>query len=135
MLLTGKRVFIVEDNAGNLAVMQTILKLEGATIFFERWGRDTYQRLLTAMPVDIILLDLMLPDGISGYDVFDTIRTFPALTAIPVVMVSAADPDLEMGKARQKGLQGYISKPIRAASFGRHIANAIGGKQVWAPTG
>ncbi len=131
MLLTGKRIFIIEDNPGNLAVMQTILTLEGANVFFERWARDTCERLLSALPVDVILLDLMLPNGVSGYEVFDTFRAVPELSAIPVVIVSAADPDYEMKTAREKGMNGFISKPIRSATFAQSIASVIAGKQVW----
>jgi CheY-like chemotaxis protein len=131
MILTGKRVFIIEDDAGNLAVMQTILTLEGATVVFERWARNTCERLLTTLPIDVILLDLMLPNGINGYEVFDMFRAIPELATIPVVIVTAADPDHEMKVAREKGMNGFISKPIGSATFAQNIASVIAGKQVW----
>jgi two-component system cell cycle response regulator DivK len=135
MLLEGKRVFVIEDNPGNLAVMQTILSQHGASVYFERWGHDTCRQLLAAAPIDIILLDLMLPKGVSGYDVFEAIQAEPELARIPVVMVSAADPDHEMEKARQKGFSGFIGKPIRLNTFGHYVASVIGGERVWAPVG
>jgi adenylate cyclase len=131
MLLNGKRIFIVEDNAGNLAIMQTILDQHGAKIFFERWGRNTCERLRAALPIDLILLDLMLPDGVTGYQVFDAIQAFPDLAQIPVVLVSAADVGEERETAMSKGLKGFISKPIRVTTFARFIVEAIEGKQVW----
>jgi len=135
MLLNQKRVFVVEDNPGNLAVMQTILTQQGATVFFERWGQDTCRRLLDALPIDIILLDLMLPNGISGYDVFSAIKAVPELASVPVVIVSAADPDHEMDKARRMGFSGFIGKPVRLNTFGHYVASVIQGQHVWAPAG
>jgi CheY-like chemotaxis protein len=135
MLLNHKRVFVVEDDPGNLAVMQTILTQQGATVFFERWGQNTSRRLLDALPIDIILLDLMLPNGMSGYDVFDAIQAVPELAGVPVVIVSAADPDHEMEKARRKGFSGFIGKPVRLNTFGHYVASIIGGQYVWTAAG
>jgi len=131
MLLNRKRIFIVEDNAGNLAIMQTILDQHGAKVFFERWGRNTCDRLRAVLPIDLILLDLMLPDGVTGYQVFDTIQLLPDLAHIPVVLVSAADVDAERETAMRKGLRGFISKPIRVTTFARFVVDAIEGNQVW----
>ena len=74
MLLQNKRVFIVEDDAGNLAVASVYLRQQGALVSYERWGRETAQAILAQMPIDIILMDLMFPNNVSGFDVFDQIR-------------------------------------------------------------
>ena len=66
MLLKDKRVFILEDHAGNLAVMLTLLQGEGAVTKHDRWGKETVSRLQAFAPVDIILLDLMVSEPISG---------------------------------------------------------------------
>src|SRR5438874_13559019 len=96
MLLKNKRIFIVEDNTGNLAIASIYLENQGAKIKFERRGVRTPEAILQQMPIDLILTDLMLPNGISGFDIFDQIRQVPVLAAIPVVVVSSADPDTAM---------------------------------------
>ena len=63
MLLKGKRIFLTEDNLTNRSVIQLLLERDGAIFAFERWGTETTERLQKFAPVDIILLDLMLPDG------------------------------------------------------------------------
>lgn len=133
MILKGKRVFIVEDEVKNLSVVSTILQSSGATIVVERLGKDASQKLLKSLPIDVILMDIMLPYGVSGYDVVKEIRSVPELAQIPVVAVSAADPNIEMEKARLQGFNGFISKPIRINTFSRHIADIISGNQVWLP--
>lgn len=130
MSLKNAHIFIIEDNAGNLAIASIYLENQGAKIKFERRGVNTPQAILKALPIDLILTDLMLPKGISGFDVFDQIRQIPELANIPVVAVSAADPDVAMATARKKGFAGYISKPI-TPQIVLHIADILDGKQVW----
>lgn len=131
MLLQNKRVFIVEDDAGNLAIASVYLREHGASVFYERWGRETAQTILRHLPIDVILMDLMFPNNVSGFDVFDTIRLVPELAHIPIVAVSASDPDSAMPKALAKGFCGFISKPV-SPRLAKHIATVINGKKVWA---
>ena len=132
MILKDKRIFYFDDDINNRAVVQTILEQSGAKFAFERWGGpQALTRLREFMPVDLILLDLMFPRGISGYDVYDAIRQDPQFAAIPVVIVSAADPSIEMPRARRKRLDGYISKPIDVFAFPRLLAGFFEGQSVW----
>ncbi|MDJ0754956.1 MAG: response regulator [Ardenticatenaceae bacterium] len=131
MLLKDKRVFVVEDDPSNLAVISSILKNNGAYISYDQWGDTTLDKLRDMTRVDIILLDLMLPGGGSGYDVFEAIRVVPELADIPIVVVTASDPDIEMSKARDKGLNGYISKPLNRLQFPKQIAAVLNGEEVW----
>ena len=132
MVLTGKCIFIIEDNVTNATIMKVILQANGAKVFIDRWGRDPLARIREVGQVDLIIMDLMLQHGVSGYEVFDVLRTDPTLAKIPVVIVSASDPALELNKARQKGFCGYISKPIDNLTFARTVASIIEGKSVWA---
>ncbi len=130
MLLSHKRIFMIEDDTSNLAVAMAHLRSQGANVMYERWGTGTPELLLRSLPLDVILLDLMLPNGVSGFDVFDQIKQVPELQAIPVIVISAADPDEAMPKARKKGLSGFIAKPI-SIYIGKYIADVLKGKQVW----
>jgi len=133
MPLTAKHIFIVEDNVGNRSIMLTILQMAGAKTSFDQWGRQTVERLQKAGDVDMILMDLMLPNGLTGYDVFDQIKAIPELSNIPVVIVSASDPNVEMKKARAKGFQGFIPKPI-SYNFPITLAAILAGQQIWGYT-
>jgi CheY-like chemotaxis protein len=132
MLLSNKHIFIVEDNAVNAGIILTILQMQGATTHFDRWGTHTVHRLKDLPKVDLILMDLMLPNKVSGYDVYDQIKTIPALADIPVVIVSASDATAEMNKAREKGFRGYIPKPIDFTTFAKAIAYVLEGNVFWA---
>jgi CheY-like chemotaxis protein len=130
MLLKNRRIFIVEDNAAYIAIASIYLRYEGAIVESERWGRNVPDAILKQLPIDVILLDLILSRNTSGFDIFDQIRRVPQLTTIPIIAVSAADPDVAMPQARQKGFSGFISKPI-SASIVKHVAAVLEGKDVW----
>lgn len=131
MLLKDKFIYIVEDNTQNRVVFQMSLVLTGARVEFERWGRDAVTRLEGFRRVDLIILDLMLHNGVSGYDIFDEIRGLPQYDSIPIVAVSAAEPAIALPKTKLKGFSGFISKPIDDSLFPRQIAQILAGEQVW----
>lgn len=135
MQLKDKRVFIVEDNLANRAITQMLLERHGASTAIERTGAQAVSKLQEFAPVDVILLDLMLPDGVSGFDIYDAIRQMDAFKAVPVVVVSASDPAETMPQARRKGFAGFISKPIDFNHFPEQIARIIEGEHIWAEGG
>jgi CheY-like chemotaxis protein len=132
MLLANKRIFMVEDNLDNKAITQTLLEREGAKVVSDRWGVDVIDRLKKFAPADLILLDLMLPRGISGFDIYQEIRQLAQFDGVPVAAISAADASTAIPKAQAMGMAGFISKPINFRLFTQQIRWIIDGKAVWA---
>ncbi len=136
MLLQDKTVFLVEDDAVSLAVIKMLLEKEGARVPFDHVGSRTIDQLLDILSahqfkIDLILLDLKLLHGISGYDVLKAIRALPSLTCTPVIAFTAADPDEEIPKARAAGFTGYLTKPIDRSHFIQDLAVILDGKPIW----
>lgn len=131
MLLKSKRIFLVEDNVANRAIEQMLLEQQGARTAIDRWGMETILRLRAFMPVDIILLDLMFPNDITGYDIFAEIRDHREFDNIPIVAVSASDPSEAVAKTRELGFAGFISKPVNFDLFAQQIADILEGKPGW----
>jgi CheY-like chemotaxis protein len=129
--LLNKRIFIVEDNLANRAITQMILERHGAKTAIECYGTDTLTKLQAFMPVDLILMDLMLPDGVSGFDVTDTIRQQGDFGHVPIVVLSAADPAETMPIAKAKQMAGFISKPIDFDTFPQQLQRILNGEEIW----
>lgn len=130
-LLQGKRILIVEDNVTNMAVYNVLLRKSGALIIQDFMNADTVHMLIQRLPIDVILMDLMLRNGVSGYTLIELIKAQPQLAAIPVIAVSASDPEIEIPKAQASGFAGFIGKPIEPMLFPGQIADCIAGKPVW----
>lgn len=133
-VLEQKRIFIVEDDISNMAVYSVALSSNGASVIQDAWNSSTIELLRRTLPVDIILLDLMLRRGVSGYDIFDEIKADPELAKIPVIAVSASDPEIEIPRAKSKGFVGFIGKPISLLNFPLQVAACIKGEQLWLTT-
>jgi CheY-like chemotaxis protein len=129
--LAGKRIFIVEDDVSNMAIFAASLKGGGATVVQDYWNDETLRLLKQHLPIDAILLDLRLRYGISGYDIFAQLQAEPELARIPVVIVSASDPDVEIPRAKASGFAGFIRKPIKLLEFPKQIARCIQGQPLW----
>lgn len=129
--LAGQHIFIVEDHLENQIITQLALEDTGAELMFESWGQETIKKLREFMPVHLILMDLMLPKGLTGYDIFDVIRTKAEFDSIPIVAVSAADAAVAVPKCQKRGFAGFIAKPIDEESFSSQLLDVMNGKPVW----
>ncbi len=122
---------MVEDKLENRAIMQLLLEREGVKTAFERWGTDTMAQLRKFAPVDLILLDLNLPNNVTGYDVFTMIRAESQFAHVPVVAVSATDPAVAIPRARELGFAGFIAKPLDFELFPKQIISILQHERVW----
>lgn len=129
--LTGKRIFIVEDNSHNRIVYQLSLGMEGAFISFDRWGHEAIDKLKKSHQWDLIILDLMLKAGTSGFDIFEQIRQMSQFNHVPVVAISASEPAIAIPKAQTMGFDGFISKPIDEEIFVDQIVRILNGEKIW----
>ena len=130
-ILQDKHIFIVEDDEKNILVMLSLLRKHGAIVQVDWWARGHPHHLASALPIDLIILDLMLLHGRTGFDAFDEIRQITALNDVPIVAVSAMDISIALAKTRAQGFSGFISKPIDFNLFPQQIAALIAGDEVW----
>jgi two-component system cell cycle response regulator DivK len=129
-------VLVVEDNPDNLFIVLELLRAKvrvrhcagGST------GRQLFTMIeaLPGQPVDIILLDLQLPQE-DGYTVLRRIRERPQLAAARVVAMTANVMIDDVERARAAGFDGFIGKPIDLRRFPLQIARILRGESVWEP--
>lgn len=86
---------------------------------------------LNTPPLDLVLLELTLSGGLTGYDFLAGIRAHPLLCHIPVVALSALDPQVEIPKAQAAGFNGFIGRPIAFEEFADCLLDILNRRQVW----
>ena len=108
--MAGERILIVDDNSVNLKLMRVLLAGEGYTV---RTAADAEEALtvLREFAPRLILMDIQLP-GIDGYEATRRIKADPALSAIPIIVVTSYALSGDPGKARAAGCDAYVSKPF-----------------------
>ena len=117
------RVLIVEDDPEARKVLSLILKLDGYEISTAPGGAEAVQVMTTMIP-DLLLLDVMMPD-MDGYQVCGWVRSNPATTAVPVVMLSGkADPE-SVARGLEVGADEYLSKPISPSKLSAQLRSVL----------
>jgi EAL domain-containing protein (putative c-di-GMP-specific phosphodiesterase class I)/CheY-like chemotaxis protein len=102
-------VLVVEDDRSIRTLVCQLLALEGIAAL-EAEDAAGAMNQLSAHPVDLVLLDVALP-GVTGYSVLEEIRHTPALSPLPVLLLTAGGPGhLVAGLAA--GADDYIAKPF-----------------------
>lgn len=72
---------------------------------------DALLRAVATRVPDLFLLDIML-DGMDGYEILEALRRAPDTCAIPVIMVSAKDSEIDKVRGLNLGADDYLSKPF-----------------------
>jgi two-component system response regulator RegX3 len=103
------RVLIVEDEESFADPLAFLLRKEGFTTAVAATGQTALEEF-DRNGADIVLLDLMLP-GMSGTDVCKALRT---RSAVPVIMVTARDSEIDKVVGLELGADDYVTKPYSA---------------------
>jgi adenylate cyclase len=103
-------ILVVDDNEENRDMLARRLRRQGYEVLTATGGRPGLD-LLARTPVDLVLLDVMMPD-LDGYAVLQRIKGDPALRDIPVLMISALDELDSVARCIQLGAEDYLGKPF-----------------------
>jgi two-component system, sensor histidine kinase and response regulator len=103
------RILAVDDTRDNLILVQTILESEGYEIDLVTDGIKALKQVEKSPP-DLILLDVMMP-GMDGYEVTRRIRKNPALSYIPILLITAFH-ESSVVEGLDAGADDFIRKPF-----------------------
>ena len=118
METTPRRILLIEDNPGDVRLIQELLTESKYGIFTVISARRLSEGLdkLAKETVDLVLLDLNLPKK-DGREVLAEIKTDEKLRAIPVVILTTSDAEDDVAKAYQMYANCYVRKPIDLNRF------------------
>ena len=103
-------ILIVEDDPDQLALADLRVSMAGYRVRVAASVNGFLQALVDEGAPDLLLLDVMLPDG-DGFNVLAKMRRHQALGSLPIVMLTARnDPD-DIGRGLVLGADGYVTKP------------------------
>jgi len=110
--ISTHRALVVEDNEHVLYMLDFILSRAGYDVIGVDNGRDAQASIDSIEPVDIVVLDLMLP-YVSGYQLITNIRDDPEWQHTPIIVVSGKVLEEDIVKALDLGANDYVTKPFR----------------------
>jgi DNA-binding response OmpR family regulator len=109
----SQRILIVEDDPSILRGIELNLQLEGYRTATATDG-PTALEVLEREPVDLMVLDIMLPH-LSGYQVCEKARA--AGHRLPIVLLSARSAEIDIVRGLELGADDYVTKPFRVAEL------------------
>ena len=115
-----EHILVVEDDAQIRNFICFTLEAEGYVCVAAATAEEA-MRLMAAEPIDLMLLDLGLPD-LDGTEVIRRLRTW---SEMPVIVVSARDQDKEKVAVLDLGADDYLTKPFSASELLARIRVAL----------
>jgi phosphate regulon transcriptional regulator PhoB len=105
-----KRVLIIEDDKDIVELVRYNLANEGFEVGSAGDGSSGLAQLRKAPP-DLLLLDLMLPK-MPGLEVCKEVRRDPALSRLPILMLTARGEEADRVVGLEMGADDYVTKPF-----------------------
>lgn len=93
----NKNILIVEDDPGILTVYTEKLKVEGFAVTSAKTGKEGLTLIKKVKP-DLVLLDIMLPGELNGFDVLESIKKDEELKGIPVIVLTNVGDEEKVAK-------------------------------------
>ena len=115
-MIDQAKILIVDDSADIVEFLADLLKATGYAIYTAGSGPEALEQIERERP-DLVLLDVMMPN-MTGHEVCRKIRENPATVFLPVVMLTAADANVEWIRGIEAGADDFLkqaAKPSRTA--------------------
>ena len=127
--IEAKRILIVDDNVDAANSLAEMLQIDGHSTEVVYTGKDALSCAF-ARPVDVILLDIGLPD-MNGYEVASRMR--PKIGPVQLIALTGYGQAEDVRRATDAGFDAHLIKPVDFDELERIIA-AFGKAKPWETT-
>jgi len=95
----------------NIFALTAAMEDRHMQVIFAENGREGVQLLEDQGDVDIVLMDIMMPE-MDGYEAIEKIRSNPVFQKLPIIALTAKAMKHDREKCIEAGASDYISKPV-----------------------
>ena len=117
-----RRLLVVDDSITTRALIKSILEEAGYEVSSARDGAEAF-RMLSEHPHELVVSDVQMP-RMDGFALTQAIRRAPALSRIPVVLVTALETEADRRRGLDAGANAYLGK---SAFDQRVLLDVVGG--------
>jgi CheY-like chemotaxis protein len=121
---TQTLILLVEDDPDQMTLGQLRLRLSGYQVRTVERAKHLSRTLREDRRPDLVLLDVMLPDG-DGFELLAKLRASPEFATLPVVMLTAKTELADIHKGLGFGADGYITKPYSKTQLEEVISRVL----------
>jgi CheY-like chemotaxis protein len=109
--LESKKVLIVDDDIRNIFAMASVLERYDMEVIYAENGRDGIEKLKSNKDIDLVLMDIMMPD-MDGYETMQAIRSMSRFKTLPIIALTAKAMQGDREKCLEAGASDYVPKPV-----------------------
>ena len=107
----AKKVLIVDDDVRNVFALTSVLERRGMSVVYAENGREGIAALAQNTDVDLVLMDVMMPE-MDGYATTEAIRATPRFATLPIIALTAKAMQGDREKSLASGASDYVTKPV-----------------------
>ena len=126
--MSNGRALIVDDNKVNRMLLRRGLVEQGVLVIEAEDGKQALDTLATE-PVDVILLDLLMP-VLDGYATLERIKADEGLRHLPVIVITAVEDLESVVRCIELGATDYLPKPFNAQLLRARVNASLAGKRL-----
>jgi two-component system KDP operon response regulator KdpE len=104
------KILVVEDQPRVVRLVSEVLKAVGYQVLAAGDGKRALEMVSLEQP-DLVLLDILLPGSMDGYEICRQLREF---STVPVIMLTAKAGDADVLTGFDAGADDYLTKPFNA---------------------
>ena len=105
------RILVVDDLAPNRTLLDVKLSAEYYDVLTAASGEEALE-IASKERLDLIMMDVIMPGGINGFEATKRLKADPALHHVPVIMVTALEETKDRIRGLEAGADDFITKPI-----------------------
>ncbi|HXU43852.1 MAG TPA: response regulator [Burkholderiales bacterium] len=117
-------ILLVEDDPDQSALAELRLTMAGYQVHSVDRAKALSSYLRQQKRPDLLLLDVMLPDG-NGFDILAQLRARPEFSTLPIVLLTVKAELADIRNGLDLGADGYITKPYSKNQLAEVIAHVL----------
>ncbi|OGS28033.1 MAG: hypothetical protein A2297_02090 [Elusimicrobia bacterium RIFOXYB2_FULL_48_7] len=119
-----KKILLIEDDKDVIEATKAVLRLHDYDVLVATSGEKGVELAQKEIP-NLIILDLSLPGGMSGYAVCEKIKVNPKTKNIPILILTGRNVMADIEMALEKGADWYVTKPYDIKHLLKHVESLI----------
>ena len=120
-----KKILIVDDQPEVRELVRVTLEVGPYQIFLASNGAEAL-RLAREEEPDLLLLDIMMPEGPDGLEVCRTLKNDPSTAGINIVMLTSKGQDWDLQAGHDAGANDYFVKPFSPLELIQKVEEVLG---------
>lgn len=120
-----KKILIVDDQIEVRELVEVTLRIGDFKILQAENGSQGLEIARAEKP-ELMLLDVMMPGGMDGFEVCEQLKKDPQTSGITIVMLTALGQDVNKERGKEVGADDYFTKPFSPLALMNKVDEVLG---------